>query len=203
MARVDEDTLTYTDTELEPSTSYVYQVQAEGATGPGAHQTAAVHIKTPALPENPDTTPPTAPEDLTGTASPGRVDLEWGEALDDTDVSAYVIRRNEHVLAIVDSGTWTYADTEVKAGRQYVYTVETVDVVGHHSQPTDPFAVTAVDEMGGAAPTQSQTLAATGGAALTQSQTLAANRDSGSIGLSAEIEALSVSDRYGEPECDR
>jgi chitodextrinase len=88
-----------------------------------------------------DTTPPTAPANLTGTAvSPGQVDLSWGASTDDVGVAGYKVYRNGTFLAST-TGT-SYSDTAVQAATTYTYTVYAYDAAGNISQPSNTTTVT-------------------------------------------------------------
>ena len=132
----------YIDTGVKPSTPYVYMLEAAGRPPGPPVRSLPVLIKTPSLPDTPDTTPPSAPEIQDVEAGDGRIVLSWDSSSDDTDVAGYVIRRNGQVLTIVNSGTLVYFDDDVQPNTSYEYTVEAVDVVGHHSLAAAPPRVT-------------------------------------------------------------
>jgi hypothetical protein len=135
LATLGSDQLNYTDTTVSPSTVYVYRVDAVRGSGGGPTRSRPVLIKTPALPETTDTTPPSSPDIIELEEVDGRIVLVWEDAYDDTDIAGYVIRRDGRVIAIVNSGTRLYADSEVLPSTEYEYTVEAVDAVGHRSRP--------------------------------------------------------------------
>jgi chitodextrinase len=88
-----------------------------------------------------DSTPPTAPANLTGVAvSPGQVDLSWGASTDNVGVTGYKVYRDGAFLASA-TGT-TYSDTAVQAGATYTYTVYAYDAAGNISPPSNTAAVT-------------------------------------------------------------
>ena len=142
LATVSGTESTYLDGSVSPSSVYVYLVEATGAAGAAPLRSWPVQIKTPAPPETPDTTPPSTPDIQEAVAGDGQVVMAWDAATDDTDISGYVIRRNGKQLAIVNSGTQIYVDTAVQPQTNYEYTVEAVDVVGHHSKSGQPVKVT-------------------------------------------------------------
>src|SRR6185436_9496869 len=91
-----------------------------------------------------DRTPPSEPEELYATAYPGYNLLDWYYSIDDSDVTAFLIRRNGRRLALVRTGTLSYVDTVIQPGMSYTYTVESNDTVGHHSPPSASSTVTAL-----------------------------------------------------------
>ena len=98
-------------------------------------------VKTPPLPDTPDTTAPSAPEDLFAVPVTDGVLLDWYYAIDDTDVTAYVILRDGHRFKLVDSGTYSYVDSNVQPGQTYTYAIAAFDPVHHLSSPSDSFVV--------------------------------------------------------------
>ena len=139
---LDSGQLSYLDTEVNPSTDYVYVVEAVQGAGGGPARSKPIQIRTPAQPETPDTTSPSTPEITDAEAGDGRVVLAWDASTDDSDISGYIVQRDGRQLAIVNSGTQIYFDYDVQPQTTYQYTVEAVDVVGHHSQTSQPVSVT-------------------------------------------------------------
>jgi len=126
-------TVTFSDTlGGNPSpTTYSYTVDAFDAVGNRSSRSAAVSITVPGLP---DTTPPTAPTNLTARAvSSTEVDLAWGASTDDVGVTGYTIYRNGSVLANVGGSSLSYVDTFVTHSSTYTYTVDAFDAAGNHS----------------------------------------------------------------------
>ena len=90
-----------------------------------------------------DTQPPTAPANLTATASGAtQVDLGWQASTDNTGVSGYTIYRGGAVLTTVSGTTLTYSDHTVQPGTSYSYTVDAFDPAGNHSAQSTPASVT-------------------------------------------------------------
>ncbi len=78
-----------------------------------------------------DTTPPSAPSELTATAtSAHRVDLSWSEATDDVGVTAYEILRNGQPLATVEAVT-SFSDATAAPFTTYGYQVRARDGAGN------------------------------------------------------------------------
>jgi chitodextrinase len=87
-----------------------------------------------------DTSVPTAPAGLTGTATATKVDLSWTGSTDDVGVKGYEIYRGTTLLDT--SPTTTYSDTTVQANTSYQYTVKAYDAAGNRSGASNTFSVT-------------------------------------------------------------
>ena len=88
-----------------------------------------------------DTTPPTAPAQVTATpASSSSVGLSWAAATDDVGVTGYRITRNGAQVGTT-AGT-TYTDTGLAASTSYTYTVTAVDAAGNVSPASAPVTAT-------------------------------------------------------------
>ena len=125
---------TFIDTAVEPGTRYRYQVVTATSAGPALSN--EVTLTTPSLPEGPDVTPPSRATDLQALASDAGVLLSWQSASDDTDISAYEVRRDGLAIALVDAATLEYLDAPRPPGSQVTYSVTAFDVLGQASQPT-------------------------------------------------------------------
>ena len=130
---------TYKDTCVAASSSYGYEVRAVDAAGNlgGFSNTVAATTPAPA-----DTTPPSAPGTLTGTAvGSAEIDLGWGAATDNVGVTGYQVFRcqgagcSNFALLTQPVGTsTTFHDTSVAAGTTYGYEVRAVDAAGNLGQ---------------------------------------------------------------------
>ncbi|MDB5075301.1 MAG: hypothetical protein JWO42_1480, partial [Chloroflexi bacterium] len=88
-----------------------------------------------------DTTPPTAPTNLVGTATgPTTVSLNWGAATDNTAVTGYSVLRGG--TQIGTSTTLAYTDTSVLATTTYTYTVQAYDAAGNFGPTSNVVTVT-------------------------------------------------------------
>jgi hypothetical protein len=88
-----------------------------------------------------DTTPPTAPANLTATAfSPTQVNLSWTASTDNIGVAGYRIIRNGSQIAT--SSLTSYSDTTVAAGTTYTYAVRAYDAAGNVSPDSNTASVT-------------------------------------------------------------
>jgi len=79
---------------VQASTTYSYTVRAIGADDDSSPASNVATIQIPAMPENVDISPPSTPGSLTATAVVGGVLLDWYDASDDSDITAYLIRRD-------------------------------------------------------------------------------------------------------------
>jgi len=136
----------YSDTGLNPSTQYCYQVEAyDGAENISA-KSSSVCATTPTAA---DTTKPTAPTGLTATAiSSSRIDLSWTASTDDTGVVGYLVYRETTKIGGV-TGT-NYSDIGLSANTQYCYTVRAFDAAGNLSDPSKQACATTTTSGGGA-----------------------------------------------------
>ena len=89
-----------------------------------------------------DTTPPSAPTNLTASApSATKVTLSWTASTDNIGVTGYDIYRDGSLLTQVGSVT-TYNDTTVVGSTQYSYFVKARDAAGNVSDPSNTATVT-------------------------------------------------------------
>src|SRR5580704_7468274 len=86
-----------------------------------------------------DTTPPTAPSNLTVTGSTSsQVSLGWSGSTDNVGVTGYLIDRCtgagcSSFVQIGTSATTSYTDTTVSASNSYTYKVQATDAAGNLS----------------------------------------------------------------------
>lgn len=142
----------YTLNDVPPG-SYSVTASASGYTS----QTQAVSVRsgtaaqqsfqlTPTPP--PDTTPPTAPDDLSATAdSSTSVALSWTASTDDVALTGYNIYRSP-----AGAGSWarigstsgaaSYTDNTAAASTSYDYRVTAFDAAGNESDPSSVATVT-------------------------------------------------------------
>lgn len=134
LATLDATTLAYVDSSVQPSTQYRYAVEGLDAAGKAVLPAGNAKAKTPAEPDTPDTLAPSEPEDLAIVSTARGNLLDWQDSTDETNVTAYLISRDGKKLAIVNSATLSYLDASAKTGTTHRYTVEAIDVKGHHSR---------------------------------------------------------------------
>ena len=96
-----------------------------------------------AIPPPPDTTAPTTPTGVTARpVSPTAAEVSWPASSDDVGVTAYVVRRNDAVVATLGGGTTSWRDRGLSQGRTYRWTVEAVDAAGNRSALSAPATAT-------------------------------------------------------------
>jgi chitodextrinase len=78
-----------------------------------------------------DTTPPSAPGSLAGTAGSTKNVLTWTAASDNTGVAAYDVYRNGTYLATVPASVTSYTDKTAVSGTGYTYQVAARDLAGN------------------------------------------------------------------------
>ncbi|WP_448614590.1 fibronectin type III domain-containing protein [Modestobacter sp. URMC 112] len=100
----------------------------------------------PPLTPAPDSTPPTAPQQVTAQAtSPTSATVSWQPATDDVGVAGYRVLRSTGTAAATQVGTTTgttFSDPGLTASGTYSYTVHAVDAAGNVSPVSDPATVT-------------------------------------------------------------
>jgi chitodextrinase len=127
----------YTDTGLNPSTSYVYTVRAFDAAGNRSGMsntdtgTTLASSSTPA-PSPTDTTAPTTPSSFSaGGASDTTVTMQWAASSDNVGVAGYEIFRDGTLIGTTTATSYT--DTGLAPSTRYVYTVRAYDAAGNRS----------------------------------------------------------------------
>lgn len=123
----DQPGRTFTDAGRTPGTAYTYSVVAYDAAGNvGAPATVSATTRAG------DTTAPTAPTAFKATAkSQTTILLSWVASTDAVGVTGYRLTRDGAVIAT--TGSLTYTDSGLTAGRTYTYTVQARDVAGNWS----------------------------------------------------------------------
>ena len=162
----------YTDSALAAGT-YYYLVQAEDAAGnlSAASNEASATIT--------DTTPPSAPANLTATVAAGSASLTWTASTDNVGVTRYDVYRSTTsgftpapANRIAQPTGTSYTDPALAAGTYY-YRVQAEDAAGNLSAASNQATAVVADTT---APTAPANLTATGGAG-TASLTWTASTD--------------------------
>src|SRR6202045_4516408 len=158
---------TFSDMGLAASTSYSYRVRATDAAGNLSAYSNTASVSTPAPP---DTTPPTAPTNLTATAaSASQINLAWTASTDNVGVTGYRVERCQGAgcsnFAQISAPTaTTFNDTGLTASTSYSYRVRATDAAGNLSSYSNtgtastaagPVSVTITPVRGGATFSQS------------------------------------------------
>jgi len=135
----------YTDTGLDPDTTYYYRVTAVDTSNnesDPSEQASATTLQ-------PDTTPPSAPTWLTAsTVSSDRIDLDWNDNAE-SDIAVYKVYRSNDDGFIPDisnflgeSITSSYQDTGLSSETTYYYKVTAVDTSDNESDPSEQASAT-------------------------------------------------------------
>lgn len=128
-------TTSFTDTGLNPNTSYSYTVQAFDAAGNTSPASAALAMSTLA-----DTSAPTVPAGLTaGTKTISTIAMTWTASTDNVAVAGYNIFRNG--TKVGTSATASYTDTGLASNTSYSYTVSAFDAVPNTSAVSTALAI--------------------------------------------------------------
>jgi glucose/arabinose dehydrogenase len=141
---VSGSTLSTSITPVQNVTWGLY-VNARDAAGNVSQASDTVPI-TPPLCGPPDTEKPTAPSNLSGTASGTTVTLKWTASTDNVQVLAYDVYREGAKVATV-AGTigtppaTTYTDSGLAANTTYSYSVIARDPTGNPSDPSNTATV--------------------------------------------------------------
>lgn len=130
----------WSNTGLQPGTSYGYEVDAFDGAGNRSAKSAVVTAST-----LPDTTPPSAPSGLAVTGlTVSSVSLGWVAATDDVGVTVYDIYRDGSgpPVASVASSSLAWTDTSVTPGSTHSYTVTARDGAGNASPSSGSVSAT-------------------------------------------------------------
>jgi fibronectin type 3 domain-containing protein len=134
-AQIGTSTVTsFSNSGLNPSTTYRYRVRAVDAAGNVSGNSNTVNATTPAAP---DTTAPSAPTGLGAVpSSPTQVNLSWVAATDNVGVVGYGLERctgascSDFAQITAPTGT-SFSDTSLTASTSYSYRVRAVDAAGN------------------------------------------------------------------------
>ncbi len=132
-------TTAYSDSPLAPITLYYYRVRGTNGSGDSAYSNVASATTLA------DTTPPTAPTNLTASSvSSSQVNLSWTASTDNVGVTGYKIQRCQglgcttfaQIAALAGTGT-TFSDIGLTASTSYSYEVIATDAAGNLSAPSN------------------------------------------------------------------
>jgi chitodextrinase len=127
---------TFNDTGLAASTSYSYRVRATDAANNLSAFSSTATVSTMAAP---DTTPPTAPTNLSATAaSSAQINLSWTASTDNVGVTGYKVERCQNAgcsnfAQIATPAGTTFNDTGLAASTSYSYRVRATDAANNLS----------------------------------------------------------------------
>src|SRR2546425_4804138 len=121
---------------LAASASYSYRVRATDAANNLSAYSSSASTSTLAPP---DTTPPTAPANLTATAaSASQINLAWTASTDNVGVTGYRVERCQgaacsNFAQIATPTATTFSDTGLTASASYSYRVRATDAANNLS----------------------------------------------------------------------
>lgn len=127
----------YADSTVAADTTYSYQVMALDAAGNASalSNVAVVHTLPPQ-----DTTPPTAPANLSAVVAGAiQANLSWAASTDNVGVVGYLVFRGGQQIASVP--TVGYADKSIAINNSYTYSVKAFDAVGNISAASNSVTV--------------------------------------------------------------
>lgn len=135
---------TYTDTGLQPSTSYNYVVVASDAANNTSVKSNTVSATTQNGTPVSDTAAPTAPANLKAApVAANQINLTWSASTDNVAVRGYDVYRNGSKIATVNAlAATSYGDATLQAGTTYTYTVRAFDAAGNVSPASNQASAT-------------------------------------------------------------
>ncbi len=123
----------FTDTNLQPNTTYSYTVEAYDISNP-VNVSISSAPTTVTTPKTPDTTPPSQPTNLGALpVGNGQISLHWTASTDNVGLVAYVLYRNGSGLAFVSPTATSYIDSSVSGNTIYSYYIVAYDTTGNKS----------------------------------------------------------------------
>ncbi len=125
----------YTNTGLIANTTYYYRVQATDAAGNLSAYSNVLSARTGQLVV--DTQAPTAPSNLTATATSTQITLNWSVSTDNIGVAQYRIERSTSATTgftlLTTTTNHSYINTGLQASTTYYYRVQAIDAAGNLS----------------------------------------------------------------------
>lgn len=119
---------------------YVYVTQADG----DEIWSAPIWVQAPSAP---DTTPPTAPGNLTATAGKRKITLSWTASTDNVGVTGYQIWRSANAAGpfsqLATTTATTYVNSALASGSTWFYYVKATDAAGNISAASSTASATA------------------------------------------------------------
>jgi len=147
----------YTDSGLEPNTTYTYTLTALDAAG---NESPHSNPASAATPHAPDILPPTTPAELAATGiGPTTIDLVWEPSSDNDRVTWYRIYRDG--VRVGTTGRTDYRSSGLEPNTTYAFTVTALDPAGNESQHSNQVSATTLQAPDILPPTTPGSLAAT------------------------------------------
>lgn len=126
----------FTDSGLEPGTTYTYEVVARDAET-NRSEPAVLQATTEVDATVSDTEAPSTPSDLNQTrAENAKIVIQWTRSTDNVGVDFYEVTRDGEVVGTKDAGSSTFywfTDSELATATAYDYAVVAVDAAGNRS----------------------------------------------------------------------
>jgi glucose/arabinose dehydrogenase len=122
-----------------PGVRWGFYVNARDAAGNVSQASRTVSVTPPFCSE--DTTAPSVPAGLTGSAVGTAVTLRWAAATDDVAVTGYEVRRDGVRAGSLTGAATTFTDAGLDPDTGYTYTVVARDAQGNTSDPSEPVVV--------------------------------------------------------------
>lgn len=127
---------TFIDSTVTDVTTYKYQVRARDAANNFSANSNEVTIQVSGAG---DSIAPSAPSNVTGTATTTSVALQWTASTDNVGVEGYEIYRNG--AKVGTSTVPSYSDTGLTKETSYKYTVKAFDAAGNLSAASNEVTV--------------------------------------------------------------
>ncbi len=157
-------TTTYNNAGLQASTSYSYRVRATDAAN---NLSLYSNTSSATTQQASDTTPPTAPANLSATAAgSSQINLSWTAATDNVGVTGYLIERCQGTgcstfTQIATTTTTTYNNAGLQASTSYSYRVRATDAANNLSLYSNTSSATTQQASDTTPPTAPANLSAT------------------------------------------
>jgi hypothetical protein len=135
--------LNWNDDGVAAGQTYVYAVIATDASGNPSAASDPATASIP-VPSGPDNTDPSRPQNLTATARPGAIELEWEASTDNVAVQWYYLFRANRKYVRLPASQTSYVDTNVNGGQRYVYKVYAIDTSGNWGGRSNHASATAI-----------------------------------------------------------
>ncbi|TCI03774.1 hypothetical protein EZV61_09575 [Corallincola luteus] len=123
------DVFTYTDTQLEQNTAYVYSIRAVSKEGEYSQKASTSASTAEELPYE-----PMSPTELSmSAASTNTISLSWTDGQNNKYLSAYELFRDGGLIKTLAVDVLTYTDNNLKHNTSYVYSLRAVSSEGQYS----------------------------------------------------------------------